>query len=252
MTALTQDKRTPWRDGFDFSDPVAAAAVIYQGALVLLDAAGNANPGTLAPGAGIYVRGVAIEQANNALGSAGAIAVKTRKGAFRLLQDGSVTRANIFGNAYVIDDATVSADGTGGRVLAGRIVDLDDNGDVWVDVGHELTLQSKTYLYVPIGSLEGAGVYNIASPVAGKITKITDTLDGVITTGSATLTAAIAGSPVTGGVVTHVVAGSGAGVSASAAPTGQNTVAAGQNISLTVGGTNASATAALAVIEITA
>ena len=246
--ALTQDKQTPWRDGFDYNDPVASAAVIYQGALVVLDAEGNANPGTLDPASGCYVRGIATEQANNALGGAGAITVNTRKGQYRLLQDGSITRANLYGNAYIVDDQTVSADGTGGRLLAGRIVDLDSIG-VWVDVGKS-GQPSKTYVQIPVGTLVGTNSYHAVAPVAGKVTKITSVLDGVLTTGPATLTGDIAGTPITGGVVNHIVAGSAAGVVASATPTAANSVTAGQDISVTVGGTNATASAAMVVVEI--
>ena len=45
MTALTADRRSTWRNGVDFDDPVASDAVIYAGALVVLDADGNRRTG---------------------------------------------------------------------------------------------------------------------------------------------------------------------------------------------------------------
>ena len=48
MTALTQDRPTPERDGRRVSDPLAAAAVIYAGALYVLDSAGAAAAATAA------------------------------------------------------------------------------------------------------------------------------------------------------------------------------------------------------------
>lgn len=65
-------------------------------------------------------------------------------------------------------------------------------------------------------------------------TAITDAL----TTGDATLTAAINGTPVTTGVVTITQSGSAAGDVDGVQPTAQNVIATGQTLTLTVGGTN--------------
>ena len=48
MAALTQDRPTPEREGRLVSDPLAANAVVFAGALYVLDAAGNATPATAA------------------------------------------------------------------------------------------------------------------------------------------------------------------------------------------------------------
>lgn len=65
-------------------------------------------------------------------------------------------------------------------------------------------------------------------------TAITDAL----TTGNATLTAAINGTPVTTGVVTIAQAASAAGDVDGVQPTAANVIATGQVLTLTVGGTN--------------
>ena len=132
MPALTQDRGTPERLKKDFSDPVAAAVKIFAGGIVMLDAAGNATPGATA--LNLKPRGMAKEQVDNAGGAAGDLNVSSAKGTYRFANDGSVTRADIDGTAYVVDDQTV-ADNNGGntRSALGKIVDVDSAG-VWVTI----------------------------------------------------------------------------------------------------------------------
>ena len=137
MTALSADKNTLKRASGDrFSDPVKAATTIHSGALVCLDASGNAQPGATATG--LIVRGVAIDAANNGSGSAGDINVETERGGFRFENSASadaITRAEIGDTAYIVDDQTVAkTNGSSTRSAAGTIVDVDAQG-VWVRVG---------------------------------------------------------------------------------------------------------------------
>jgi len=130
VTALTKDRNTPRRAGEDRSDPLATSAVIYAGALVVLDANGDAAPATTATG--LTVRGIAQESVSQA---AGDTTVATRTGEHRLVNDGSITRADIGNTCYIVDDQTVAqTDGTGTRSAAGKITDVDSVG-VWVDIG---------------------------------------------------------------------------------------------------------------------
>lgn len=135
MTALTKGRNTPVRAGEQFEDPVAAGETIYEGALVALDASGNAVPGSTATT--LTARGRALEQADNAGGSAGDIDVTVEAGVFRWANSSGdpIDRTHIGGTAYIEDDQTVSAtDGGSTQSEAGRIVDLDDDG-VWVATG---------------------------------------------------------------------------------------------------------------------
>ncbi len=137
MAALTSDRNTPERLGLDFVDPVAAGAKIFAGALVVLDAAGNAAPAATATG--LTARGVAQEQVDNSGGGAGDLTVRTRAGIFPFANDGSVSRADIGGTAWIVDDQTVANnDGDTGagptRSVAGTIVDVNADG-VWVRIG---------------------------------------------------------------------------------------------------------------------
>lgn len=133
MPALTANRDTPTRDGVTFSVPVAAAKKIYAGALVALDASGNATPGAAATT--LIGLGRAESLVDNSAGSAGDVSVEVRKGVFRFGNSASgdlITRAEIGDNAYIVDDQTVAkTDGTGTRSVAGKIVDVDAGG-VWV------------------------------------------------------------------------------------------------------------------------
>ena len=129
MTALTKDRPTPEREGRLVADPLAAAAVIYAGALYVLDSAGAAAAATAA--ATTPVRAVATARASAAAGDS---RVEGALGVFRF-DNGSgaaeLTRADIGGDAFVVDDQTVAKTGT---AKAGVVVDVDEAG-VWVRIG---------------------------------------------------------------------------------------------------------------------
>ncbi len=132
MTALAADRNTPVRDGVLFSFPVAATTKIYAGAIVMLNAAGDATKGATATGQ--ISAGRADELVDNT-GAAGAKTVKVRKGVFRWANSAAgdaITKAEIGDNCYIVDDQTVAkTDGTATRSVAGKIVDVDADG-VWV------------------------------------------------------------------------------------------------------------------------
>ena len=133
--ALAKDRLIKRRDGVDFSDPMAATTTIYAGALVCLNAAGNAVPGSTATT--LIARGVATEYVANT-GSAGDKSVPTRAGVFNFKNSTStdeITRAEIGDNCYIVDDETVAkTNGSTTRSIAGKIIDLDSAG-VWVSIG---------------------------------------------------------------------------------------------------------------------
>lgn len=131
--ALTKERFSTRREGDRNSDPVAASAVIFAGALVALDASGNAVPGSVA--ATLTARGVAQATVDNSNGSAGDLQVETRKGVFRFNNSAGgdeITRADIGSTCYIVDDETVAkTDDESARSAAGVIEDLDADG-VWV------------------------------------------------------------------------------------------------------------------------
>ncbi len=129
MAALTQDRPTPEREGRLVSDPLAANAVVFAGALYVLDADGNATPATAA--AANPVRAVALARASQPHGDQ---RVDGALGVFRFDNDNggdAITRADIGSDAFVVDDQTVAKTGT---AKAGVVVDVDEAG-VWVRIG---------------------------------------------------------------------------------------------------------------------
>ena len=128
--ALTTERHTTRRDGTRYSDPVAADTNIFAGALVVLNAAGDAAPGSTATG--LTARGVAAATADNTGGAAGDIAADVRKGVFRFNNSAGadeITRAEIGDDCYIVDDETVAkTDGSSSRSVAGEIVDVDGIG----------------------------------------------------------------------------------------------------------------------------
>ncbi|MBN7785142.1 hypothetical protein JYP51_09440 [Ponticoccus gilvus] len=125
MTALAKNTpRTRVGNGQRFVDPVAAATRLFAGAMVALDASGNAIPAIPAATA---MRGVSIEEADNSDGAAGDVSVPIERGPFLVANDGTLDRTDIGSDVYVIDDNTVGAAGT---LVAGKCLDVNDLGVV--------------------------------------------------------------------------------------------------------------------------
>ncbi|MCM0757355.1 hypothetical protein M7775_02075 [Sporomusa sphaeroides DSM 2875] len=132
--ALTRDRNTPCRIGDEFSYPVEASTIIYAGALVALNAAGNAVPGSTATT--LKAVGRAENQVSNNPGAAGDKRVNIRRGVFKFLNSGTdaITAANLLTTCYIVDDVTVAAtNGTNTRSAAGKVIDIEADG-VWVEI----------------------------------------------------------------------------------------------------------------------
>jgi hypothetical protein len=133
--ALNEDRNTRRRTGDQVDDPVAGGETVYAGALVVLDSNGYAAAGRTATG--LSARGMAEAFVDNSGGADGDRNVALRRGVFRWGNDGTDTidRTQIGADAYIVDDETVAAnDGSGTRSVAGKIIDVDDDG-VWVETG---------------------------------------------------------------------------------------------------------------------
>ena len=137
MAALTNDRDTHKRIGAMYQDPVSGGARIFAGAMVVLDASGNAKPAHVATG--LTPRGMALKEVDNRLGAAGDMVVDIESGIFALKTDASISRTDIGHKAYFLDDQTVAAtDGSGTRSEAGIIKDVEGAGYdaiAWVQVG---------------------------------------------------------------------------------------------------------------------
>lgn len=115
---------------------LAASTRVYQGSLVAINQAGNLVPASA--DVSLHVVGVAEDEADNSSGSAGALSIRPRRGAFYLNNSSStdaITDADAGRFAYVVDDDTVARTSNGGaRPVAGVIVGVDSFG-VLVEVG---------------------------------------------------------------------------------------------------------------------
>lgn len=133
MTALTKERPTPEIAGTLREIPVAADTIIYQGAMVAINASGYAVPASTATT--LKIVGRAEETADNRNGAAGAINVTTKRGVFRYGNSAStdaIARKDAESTCYAVDDQTVAlTNGTNTRSAAGIIHDVDAQG-VWV------------------------------------------------------------------------------------------------------------------------
>lgn len=131
---LSGPRKTVQFIGNDHVYPVAAGAVIHQGAQVVLDG-GYLKPG--AEAAGLVAVGRAEESVDNSAGASGAEKARCRRGTFAWKNSATdpVGQANVGKPAYIVDDETVAAtDGGGTRSPAGTIINLDGADAVLVAV----------------------------------------------------------------------------------------------------------------------
>lgn len=132
MVALSADRNTTQRSGASeqqYEFPVAAGAKIYSGAMVVLNTAGYAEPGTAAIDK--MAVGRAERLADNSTGSAGAIKVQVHSGTFKWDKSGTIDRTHIGSTLYLHDDHTVRTSPTS-TSPAGTCVDVDSDGLPWV------------------------------------------------------------------------------------------------------------------------
>ena len=145
MAALTNARDTAeiMDGGRQLVLPVKAKTVIYQGALVALDADGFAIPGKKA--AGLTAAGRAEETVENT-GSDGELVIRVTRGVFIYSNTSTaankVRAAHVLKPCYIQDDQTVTALVTGASV-AGLVVRVNENG-VAVEIGGGLTVPAAS------------------------------------------------------------------------------------------------------------
>lgn len=254
MANLTQDRNTP-RGGGDVKSMLMSASKIFGGSIVMRNATGFATKGAATIGCrGV---GIATERVDNSGGAAGDLSIKVRSGVFRVGNSAAADEIiddDIGKLCYIVDDQTVAkTNGSNTRPVAGIVADVDANG-VHVLFSEEALAaylaNRRVFVPVRVATLVGANVYRQLSIYAGRVVKLWSVIEGVLTTGDATLTAKINGVAITTGVITITQAGSAAGDKDTADPTAANVVAVGDELSMTVGGTNATASVANALFEI--
>ena len=260
MTALSADRNTIEEARRGARSNVLGAVKAFAGALLMRNSSGYLTKGATA--LNLVGAGRAEQLVDNSAGNAGDLSIVYKPGIFKFANSAStdqITFADIGKIAWAVDDQTVAkTDGrTSGlptRSAAGVIIDVDANGAVSVLIDEVITRAAldarRVFVPLRVSTLVGTGVSRVISPIAGKVIQINSIIEGVLTTGDATLTGKIGGTAITGGVITITQSGSAAGDKDYANPTAANTVAEGDELSLTVGGTNATATVANCYFEI--
>lgn len=116
MAALTADKMTPPKGRpRQQSYPVAAATIIYAGAMVVINANGYAEPATDAANKSDVV-GIAPAKVDNSGGANGDVKVLVEYGtAFLITVGASITQADVGRTAVVSDDQTAIDAGAGAQ-----------------------------------------------------------------------------------------------------------------------------------------
>ncbi len=188
MAAATVSRDTVEAKGDLMQIPVAAATTIYAGTLVAINASGYAVPAS-ANGA-LTVLGRAERTVTNTsaagFGSAGALDVLIRKGAFFYTMAGAGI-TSVGKMAYVVFDNEVSlSDGSGTRPPAGKIVkyDADASSNTFGQVAVEIGMPSLSDGgELPGGMLDlnvdGVVTANVASLAAFNVNTNTDGLTHV-------------------------------------------------------------------------
>ena len=121
MTALNENYDAVRKDGILVSYKVAAAAQIYKGAMVCVNAAGYVVPA--ADDAALLFVGFAYEKGDNAAGADGDISARVWKsGSFRVAK-AAADQSDLGQPAYILDDNTVALSSTN-SVQAGTIVEV--------------------------------------------------------------------------------------------------------------------------------
>jgi hypothetical protein len=127
MTALTQGRAIQSIPGILFTYPVLANAVIYQGAIVCITAAGYAKPG--ATGLNLVTVGIAKESVDAtglANGAATVLVEEMIAGCVSAGGADAITFDDLGKFAYLVDDQTVGlTSATNTRSLAGIIRNIE-------------------------------------------------------------------------------------------------------------------------------
>lgn len=155
MTALTEDRVTPRREGDIYTYPVKGATIIFGGSMVCLDANGLAVPASDTAALSNVV-GIAQERVDNSAGADSAKTVDVLEGTFQITSS-SLTDADTGAAMYVTDDQTVTKTSTTNQVMAGVLVAKDGATKAWVDIGvHARVAKAVAFVTQADAAAQGA------------------------------------------------------------------------------------------------
>lgn len=135
MAAATTDRNTRQRQGDRRAFPLAAAASIFAGTIVALNASGKLVRGSAATG--LKCVGVAVGRYDNSTGAADAVSGEAQRGIYGPFANSAsadqIALADVGADCFIVDDQTVAkTNGSNTRSLAGRVHDVTPEG-VWVN-----------------------------------------------------------------------------------------------------------------------
>lgn len=134
MPALTTARDTQRRPGVRISVPLAAAARVFEGGIVCINAAGWGTKG--ATSTTLKAVGVAESTVDNSSGANGDLAVEVLRGWHKFANSTStdaITLADYGAQCFLVDDQTVAkTNGANTRSVAGIVRGVDTDG-VWVE-----------------------------------------------------------------------------------------------------------------------
>lgn len=114
---------------------VAAGASCFQGGMAMLNSDGFVLPAEDGDALAVVV-GRFERSYDNTDGDDGDLTAEVRQGVFKWANDtAAVEQEHVGSFCYAVDDQTVSDDGTGNRPVAGIVVQLEDDGGVYVQSG---------------------------------------------------------------------------------------------------------------------
>lgn len=119
------------------SIPAKAGAKPIQGGIVVLNA-GFAAAATAA--VNLIAVGIARETVDNTTGADGAVQVPVRQGTLGPFENSTagdqITQAQVGADCFLVDDHTLARTSNGGtRSRAGKIMQVEPDGRVWVQLG---------------------------------------------------------------------------------------------------------------------
>lgn len=122
--------------------PVAATTTIYQGGLLMLNAAGYVAPAT--PTASSKFAGVASQDVDNSGGANGDLSVLAFISGLHKMTPAGVAVTNVFDDVFAetdnVADITIGAASSANSQKCGKIVNLEGS-DAWVDVNVGISQQ---------------------------------------------------------------------------------------------------------------
>lgn len=129
--ALTKNSMKVHTKNDYLAPPVAASTHIYLMGVVCFNASGYAVPADDADG--YKLAGLALQEADNSAGAAGAINVRLQKNVRVPMKITGATQADVGKTVYLVDDETVALSTTY-RVVAGKIDEFISSTEVMVEL----------------------------------------------------------------------------------------------------------------------